>query len=87
MKLARLLFPLVLIAAMLAAPEAFGAKPKGATLHGARPQNGAKVAEACFDIDCGDGTGTSCCGSVDYCLGYCDGFCGTDPGTCQYVDD
>jgi hypothetical protein len=86
MKLARLLFPLALIVSMLAAPEAFGANPKGGTLHSSRAKQGFGAADACYTIDCGDGTGTSCCGSVDYCLGYCDGFCGTAPGTCQYVD-
>jgi hypothetical protein len=86
MKLVRLLLPLVLMVSTLAAPEAFGANPKRGTLHGSRPKDGLVTAEACYIIDCGDGTGTSCCGSVDYCLGYCDGFCGTDPGTCQYVD-
>jgi hypothetical protein len=87
MKLTRLsLLLFVLIVTFLASPEAFGAKQGGGLL---RPSKGGKAkglaAAECFDIYCYGNWSGSCCGSVDYCLGYCDGTCGVPQGTCIYV--
>jgi hypothetical protein len=84
MRLTRLsLLLAVLLMSFLAAPEAFGAKGKGGSglLH--RSLKRSLAADECYDVYCfGVLTGDPCCGSVDYCLGYCDATCQVKQGTC-----
>lgn len=83
MKLARLLFLLVLLGSVLIVPEVFGAKSTEGILHQVRAKDGAATAEICYLIICASGLHTVCCGSQEYCLGYCDAICGTGPGSCH----
>jgi hypothetical protein len=84
MKLTRLsLLLAVLLMSIWAAPEAFGAKGKDGSglLH--RSLKRSLAAEECYDVYCfGVLQDEPCCGSEDYCLGYCDATCHVSQGTC-----
>jgi hypothetical protein len=77
MKVTRLsLLMLALVASVIAAPEAFGAKMKGAL--GAGTQSQADC--TWYSITCSNGKTDTCCGDVTSCLDYCSRVCG---GPCR----
>jgi hypothetical protein len=83
-KLTRLSLLVLLLVTLVFAPSAFGAKLKGGKVRPSGIHGTHGLAVACpFVIDCGDGGDLiPCCGSYDYCVGYCDGTCGGGPGSC-----
>ncbi len=74
MKLARLAVLLVALA-VIAVPNAFGAKGKQSFMAPSKT-------DACYDIYCYGVWSGSCCNTEERCLGYCDATCGVEPGTC-----
>lgn len=85
MKVTRLsLLLLSLVLTVLVAPEAFGAKRgHGGALRPSKTPTAS--AYECFDIYCYGYLSGFCCGTVEECLGECDGVCNVTPGTCIYV--
>jgi hypothetical protein len=86
MKIRLSLLLLALALTVVAAPEVFGANPKGGAL-GSGANGGARgdVMDCTwYSITCSNGTTDSCCGDVNSCLSYCATVCG---GTCIYVDN
>jgi hypothetical protein len=73
MKSLRLFFLCVALLVSVAATNAFGGGGGGVVTEGPGES-------ACYGIDCGDGTGGSCCAALTNCCNACDAMCGQTCG-------